>query len=199
MLNFAKRLTPAVLFLTGLNLVIYLIQYFLFDGTSAEDVNHLIAFSHVSSGFKIYQVITYMFTHVYNPFHLGGNMLFLLIYAPYFERENGFGKTIFAYLFFGFFSYLTFDLGINAEDFFILGSSGAVIGFCMYFFLNTIFQLKKIVYNLLVLLLIIQVIIMFIGSYNMEITALGHTGGLIGGSILFFVYKFKKRPIRKNK
>jgi hypothetical protein len=33
----------------------------------------------------------------------------------------------------------------------------------------------------------------------MEITALGHTGGLIGGSILFFVYKFKKRQIRKNK
>lgn len=183
MLNFLKRLTPAVLFLFGLNVLIYLLQYVLFDGSSMEGENQLVAYCHVSSGFEIYQLITYMFTHINNPIHLGGNMLYLLIFGPYFERENGFTRTIFVYLFFGFLSYLAFDLGINAEDFFILGSSGAVIGFCMYYLINNIFRLKKIVFNLLVILLIIDLVTLFIGDADHSITALGHLGGVIGGVI----------------
>jgi membrane associated rhomboid family serine protease len=194
MKNLFKKITPAVkhLFLINISIYIILLTLDLFLNINMIDVNNYIgAFCYVSENFNIYQVITYMFIHDVIPIHIGINMFFFLLFAPNFERIFGYNLTIISYFFFGIMSFLCFNFGINQTNVLLIGSSGSVIGFSIIFLIINYLNFQKIIYNLLVVLLIIELVAIFnYGNFYNLITGYGHLGGIIGGIIMYSFLKF---------
>ena len=84
-------------------------------------------------------------------------------------------------------SSVTSDLNTN----YILGSSGAIFGVLMYYFLDNFLILKKIGYVLFLSIFFIMAIITVITNLNptSKISESAHLGGSISGAIYFFAYK----------
>jgi membrane associated rhomboid family serine protease len=188
-----NRITPAVKYLFLINVSIYsiLLMLDLFLNISIIDINdRLGAFCYVSENFNIYQLITYMFMHDAVPLHIGINMLFFLLFAPNFERTFGTELTIISYFFFGITSFLCFNFAINQENVLLIGSSGSIIGFSIIFLIMNFLKFQKIIYNLLVVILLIELIAIFeYENFYNSITGYGHLGGIFGGIIIYSFLK----------
>ena len=189
-----SKITPAVKHLFLINIFVYLIISVLdniFDVRGSIEIFG--AYTFISAEFNPIQILTHMFMHDINVLHIIGNMIFFLLYTPNFERKYGYRLTVISYIFFGIISYLCFSIGINREQHVAIGSSGAVIGFCVVFLFNNLRNWKKIIYNVLVLLLVLDIYSLFQQTeVQYHITAYGHLGGVIGGIIIFLYIQYKR-------
>ena len=114
------------------------------------------------------------------------------MFAPNFENIYGYRITVFSYIFLGVASFLCFNFGVNQTNIYLIGSSGAVVGFCITFLFMNLLKIKKIIYNFLVLLLIYEVIMIFYSNdFILLITGYGHLGGMVGAIILLLILKIK--------
>jgi membrane associated rhomboid family serine protease len=92
-----KNLTPAVKYLVLINIGVFLLCL-LFELIFGYELQFYIStYPTYSEHFHFYQLFTFLFVHSTNPTHLVFNVLYLLIFAPFFERKLGFRKFIIAY------------------------------------------------------------------------------------------------------
>lgn len=190
-----SKITPAVKHIVLINIIIYVLSVCLdlFMNINMTDINQYFGvYCYVDNQFKLHQIFTYMFIHDINPFHIIFNMGFFLLFAPNFENIYGYKITVFSYIFLGIVSFLFFNFGINKTNTYLIGSSGAVVGFCLSFLFMNLLKIKKIIYNFLVLLLIYEVIMIFYSNdFILLITGYGHLGGMVG-AILLLILKLKR-------
>ena len=92
-----KNLTPAVRLIVLINIGVALFCY-LFDLITGYELQYLISiYPTYSEHFHIYQLFTFLFVHSTNPTHVVFNVLYLLLFAPFFERKLGFRKFVVGY------------------------------------------------------------------------------------------------------
>ena len=92
-----KNLTPAVKYLVLINIGVSFLCL-LFELIFGYELQFYIsAYPTYSENFHFYQLFTFLFAHSTNPTHLVFNVLYLLLFAPFFERKLGFWKFIIAY------------------------------------------------------------------------------------------------------
>lgn len=90
-------LTPAVKYIVLINIGVSLVCY-LFELITGYELQYLISiYPTYSEHFHIYQLFTFLFVHSTNPAHIVFNVLYLLLFAPFFERKLGFRKFIVGY------------------------------------------------------------------------------------------------------
>jgi membrane associated rhomboid family serine protease len=113
--SYFVNLPKGVKLIVGINILVYLIglislNYFSFD------INYYLGiYPTHSDQFRIYQIITCMFTHSYYPIHIILNLIFLLLYSVSFERTFGFKKYILMYLLSGISCGLFYNSSQNSE------------------------------------------------------------------------------------
>jgi membrane associated rhomboid family serine protease len=91
------NLTPAVKLIVLINIGVALFCY-LFELITGYELQYLISiYPTYSEHFHFYQLFTFLFVHSTNPTHIIFNVLFLLLFAPFFERKFGFRKFIVGY------------------------------------------------------------------------------------------------------
>lgn len=188
-----NRITPAVRHLFIVNIGVYILLI-LFAILFRTDLNDFIgAYPHSSDNFNIVAIFTYMFSHTFNISHIFFNMLLFLIFAPNFENRFGYKITIISYVFFGLMSYLIFTINANGIDSPLVGASGSIMGFLSVYLIQNIFKLKKIGYNLFVIIMLMGMLLgLFDTDIRMKLTECAHIGGFIGGLIFYTYIKIKK-------
>ncbi len=91
------NLTPAVKLIVSINIGVALFCY-LFELITGYELQYLIStYPTYSEHFHVYQLFTFLFVHSTNPTHIVFNVLYLLLFAPFFERKLGFRKFIVGY------------------------------------------------------------------------------------------------------
>ena len=91
------NLTPAVKLIVSINIGVALFCD-LFELITGYELQYLISiYPTYSEHFHFYQLFTFLFVHSTNPTHIVFNVLFLLLFAPFFERKFGFRKFIVGY------------------------------------------------------------------------------------------------------
>jgi len=140
-----------------------------------------------------YRFVTSMFIHA-NVIHLGGNLLFFLMFSLRLEELKGWKVTATIFLFSGLFgNLLTFFLlwNVNITS---LGASGAVMGV----FIANLISLRKTYDKGSVTMLAFLVIFgsLFIGG-SAQTNFIAHFGGLIGGAIMMLSIEYYERHIKK--
>ena len=92
-----KNLTPAVKYIVLINIGVSLLCFF-FELIFGYELQFLISiYPTYSEHFHFYQLFTFLFVHSTNPTHIIFNVLYLLLFAPFFERKLGFRKFIIGY------------------------------------------------------------------------------------------------------
>ena len=69
-----------------------------------------------SENFKVFQILTFMFSHDVNPLHVISNLVFLLLFATAVSRVIGDKNTIKLYIFSGLISFLSFNHEMNNQN-----------------------------------------------------------------------------------
>lgn len=117
------RLTPAVQWLIGLNILIYFLQVTL---VGSPDMERWLGFKfHDLAAGSLWTLFTYMFVHA-GFWHIAGNMLFLWVFGPRVERAWGSGAFVRYYLVCGLGGCLAQSL-MN-RDSTLVGASAAIYG-----------------------------------------------------------------------
>jgi membrane associated rhomboid family serine protease len=116
------RITPAVQWLIGINVLIYFLQVTLVG----PDMERWLGFkvADLGSG-SWWTIFTYMFVHA-GFWHIAGNMLFLWVFGPKVERSWGSGAFVRYYLLCGLGGWLAHLL--VARDSVLIGASAAIYG-----------------------------------------------------------------------
>lgn len=185
MLKFA----PITYSLIAINVFIWLIMFLVLDRFSdfkLLDVGGLVHFNFVHG--EWYRLITSMFLH-FNFEHLLMNMLSLFIFGKIVESIVGHWRMLVIYLFaglFGNFASLSFNTHTVSA-----GASGAIFGLIgaifTFMYLSKTFN-RKLIGQLLIVLVILIGISIFIPNINI----VAHLGGLIGGILITLMgYYFK--------
>jgi membrane associated rhomboid family serine protease len=92
-----KNITPAVKYIVLINIGVSLLCL-LFELIFGYELQFYIsAYPTYSEHFQLYQLFTFLFVHSTNPTHIIFNVLYLLLFAPFFERKLGFRKFIIGY------------------------------------------------------------------------------------------------------
>jgi membrane associated rhomboid family serine protease len=117
------RLTPAVQWLIGLNVLIYFLQVTV---VGSSDMQRWLGFNfHDLVAGSLWTVFTYMFVHA-GFWHIAGNMLFLWVFGPRVERAWGSGAFVRYYLICGLGGCLAEAL--LSRDTSLIGASAAIYG-----------------------------------------------------------------------
>jgi membrane associated rhomboid family serine protease len=117
------RITPAVQWLIGLNVLVYFLQVTL---VGTPDMERWLGFKvHDVSTYNWWTIFTYMFVHN-NFWHLAGNMLFLWVFGPRVERAWGSGAFVRYYVLCGLGGWLAHLL--LAHESALVGASAAIYG-----------------------------------------------------------------------
>ncbi len=117
------RITPAVQWLIGLNVLIYFLQVTL---VGPSDMERWLGF-HAPDlvTYKFWTIFTYMFVHA-SFWHLAGNMLFLWVFGPRVEQAWGSGAFVRYYVLCGLGGMLAHVL--LAHESALIGASAAIYG-----------------------------------------------------------------------
>ena len=117
------RITPAVQWLIGLNVLIYFLQVTL---VGPSDMERWLGF-HAPDlvTYKFWTIFTYMFVHA-SFWHLAGNMLFLWVFGPRVEHAWGSGAFVRYYVLCGLGGMLAHVL--LAHESALVGASAAIYG-----------------------------------------------------------------------
>jgi membrane associated rhomboid family serine protease len=119
------RLTPAVQWLIGLNVLVYFLQVTL---VGTPDMERWLGWTvRDFSNYQWWTVFTYMFVHS-GFWHLAGNMLFLWVFGPRVERAWGSGAFVRYYLLCGLGGWLGFLAVAQGHDSVLVGASAAIYG-----------------------------------------------------------------------
>ena len=116
------RITPAVQWLIGINVLIYFLQVTL---VGTADMEHWLGFDGHDLPRKWFTVFTYMFVHN-GLLHLAGNMLFLWVFGPRVERAWGSGAFVRYYVLCGLGGWLAHFLLVHNS--LLVGASAAIYG-----------------------------------------------------------------------
>jgi membrane associated rhomboid family serine protease len=93
------NLPKGVKLILSINLLVYMVS--LISSICFNfDVNHYLGFYPTHSGeFKFYQLLTFMFTHSYDPTHIVVNLIFFLLFSVSFAKKFGSKNYILMYVF----------------------------------------------------------------------------------------------------
>lgn len=182
------NLTPIVKQLLKINVIAFIITYFLY-AINVPFVENFILFNVQSEYFRPYQLITYMFLHS-STLHILFNMLGLITFGPDIEERFGSKKFLQYYLIIGIVSGLCHSIFITNP---VLGASGAVWGVMMMYALfnpNTILHLYflipvKVKY-IVGVFFTIELYLALIGS-NDGVSHIAHVGGALTGMIIYLL------------
>ena len=92
-----KNITPAVKYIVLINIGVSLLCLLFGLIFGYELQFYISAYPTYSEHFHFYQLFTFLFVHSTNPTHIIFNVLYLLLFAPFFERKLGFRKFIIGY------------------------------------------------------------------------------------------------------
>ena len=182
------NLTPVVKQLLKINVIAFVLTYFLYI-LKVPIVENLILFNVQSEYFRPYQLITYMFLHS-SVLHIVFNMLGLITFGPDIEERFGSKNFLKFYLIMGLISGLCHSIFITNP---VLGASGAVWGVMMMYALfnpNTILHLYflipvKVKY-IVGVFFTIELYLALIGS-NDGVSHIAHVGGALTGMIIYLL------------
>jgi membrane associated rhomboid family serine protease len=182
------NLTPAVKQLLRINVIVFILTYFLY-ALKISFVENFILFNVGSQYFQPYQLVTYMFLHS-SALHIVFNMLGLVTFGPDIEERFGSKKFLQYYLVMGVVSGLCHALFITNP---VLGASGAIWGIMMLYALfnpNTILHLYflipvKVKYIVSVFFSI-ELLLALTGS-NDGVSHIAHVGGALTGVIIYLL------------
>ena len=140
-----------------------------------------------------YRFVTSLFIHG-NIVHLGGNLLFFVIFSLRLEELKGWKVTAIIFLFSGLFgNFVTFVLlwNVNITS---LGASGAVMGV----FMADLVAMRKTYDKGSMTMLAFLVVFgsLFIGG-SAQTNFLAHFGGLLGGAIMMLLVEKYEKSKRK--
>jgi membrane associated rhomboid family serine protease len=116
------RVTPAVQWLIGINVLIYFLQVTL---VGTADMERWLGFDVHELTRMWWTIFTYMFVHN-GLLHLAGNMLFLWVFGPRVERAWGSGAFVRYYLLCGLGGWLAHLLLVHGSI--LIGASAAIYG-----------------------------------------------------------------------
>ena len=97
--TYFTSLPKGVKIILSINLLVYMVS--LISSICFNfDVNHHLGFHPTHSGeFKFYQLLTFMFTHSYDPTHIVVNLIFFLLFSVSFAKKFGSKNYILMYVF----------------------------------------------------------------------------------------------------
>jgi membrane associated rhomboid family serine protease len=104
------RITKAVKLIVITNIVISILLYLIYSITKIELQDFIGTYPSYSAHFQLYQLFTFMFVHSSNPIHIISNILFLIIFAPSYEKKFGFKKVVFTYFICAWIGYLLVNI-----------------------------------------------------------------------------------------
>lgn len=182
-----KYMTKAVKYILIINIIIYIISYKLYDDFLMNFVLYPIS----NENFHFYQLISYSFLHA-STVHIVSNMFILLIIGPKVEKEYGFKKFIIIYLISSIFAGLSHSVFMNSP---VVGASGAIWALMAIYgltfsndFFNFFLLVKIKVKYIIVFLFLMEVFSVF----KLDgISHISHIGGVITGSLFYFLNKLK--------
>jgi len=179
-------LTPIVKQLLRINVIVFIITYFLHE-MNIPVVENFVLFPMQSENFHIYQLVSYMFLHS-SVLHIVFNMLGLVTFGPEIEERFGSKKFLNIYLLMGVISGLSHVLFINNP---VLGASGAIWGIMMIYALynpNHVFNLYFIIpvkaKYIISVFFTIELYLAIIGS-NDGVSHIAHVGGALTGLLVY--------------
>jgi len=197
MLRLFKEIPIVTRSIISISVVLYLLNViFYFIGISINDYLGLWQFSH--QNFKLYQILTFTFSHDVYPEHLIYNVCILLIFSVQVEiiLEKYFWKLVLFTITFGICGLQFFDQNLNHIGLSIIGLSVMV-----YFILekNSLPNLVSGPLKILGLLFIFGELILFLKGYKNNIiditfcSAYSHMLGVLSGLIFYIYIKLKRR------
>jgi membrane associated rhomboid family serine protease len=201
--NSQRRLFPVVTWMiVALNIIVFFLEL------SGGD-NFIYAWSFIPADFSIVTIFTSMFMHA-GWAHLGGNMLYLLIFGDNVEDRFGHFKFLLFYLLCGIAATLAQFFVAPVSDIPNLGASGAIAGvLAAYLFLFPGQKVRVLVAAWIVRLPALLVIGAWIGLQllsgigtmaNMDASSGGvaymaHIGGFAAGLVLTLFFRKRQRSI----
>lgn len=221
--SYITNLPKGVKLIVSINLVVY----FFIVVLKFFSINLISFFSEKATNdpnFRIYQVLTSMFTHDFYFTHILSNLIVFLIFSPRVEQKLGFNKFLLLYILSGVGAFILSDYflrerysdfmlqmsQLNSSDSILvelkrlsletnfgknssIGASGAISGIVMYYLLSNLFVLRKIIYNLIIVMIVVtSTMIAFSGKNDLEsIGQAGHVGGFIIGLITFLFFSIR--------
>ncbi|MHA1991522.1 MAG: rhomboid family intramembrane serine protease [Candidatus Hodarchaeales archaeon] len=178
--------------------IIFLVTLILSGDIFVVNINVVIDFIQnnqaIMSG-EVWRLVTSIFLHG-SIFHLGGNLLFLLIFGWKLEELVGTKLLALAFIITGIGgNLLTFSLIlISSDPLLSLGASGAVQGLLGASIMLMYFEKKYATGGLAFLGILVIFFVLTIGA---QTNFLSHLGGLVTGMIFsYFVYKY--REMKRN-
>ncbi|MHA1984414.1 MAG: rhomboid family intramembrane serine protease [Candidatus Hodarchaeales archaeon] len=178
--------------------IIFLITLILSGDIFVVNINVVINFIQNNQAIlngEIWRLVTSIFLHG-SIFHLGGNLLFLLIFGWKFEELVGTKLLVLTFVITGIGgNLLTFSLVLISNDPLLsLGASGAVQGLLGASIMLMYFEKKYTTGGLAFLGILVIFFVLTIGA---QTNFLSHLGGLITGMVFsYFVYKY--REMKRN-
>lgn len=113
--NLPKSIKFLILTNILVNIIFIMCNYFF-----TYNLNHTFgAYPTCSENFKVFQLLTFMFSHDLNIVHLISNLVIFLLFAPSVSRVIGDKNTIMLYIFSGLISFISFNNQMNNENNFI--------------------------------------------------------------------------------
>lgn len=152
--------------------------------------NILVAFDFFNNW---YRLITSIFIHG-NIFHLGGNILFFVIFSLRLEELEGTKKTAFIFLIAGLGGNILTVILFPTSNLWSLGASGAVNG---VFMANLVTMRKSYDKGSLTMLAFLVIF----GSFTLagqNANFIAHIGGLLGGGLtMYYIEQYEKKHKRR--
>lgn len=200
------RMTPAVKVILIINVVLYVLAYWVtpmipLDGHTDWFLNFNALHPIGSTGFAIYQYITYMFMHG-GWWHLFFNMWSLMIFGNAVEQQVGTKRFWLYYLLCGIGAALVNQLMtwvglINPAQ--LVGASGAIYGVmaaAAFFFPNAKLFIIPIPFPIKLKYLVgfYTVVEMYLGITSIDgVAHFAHLGGILVGIIILFIWKMQEK------
>lgn len=197
MIKLFKEIPIVTRSIISISILLYLVNVvFYFTGISINDYLGLWQFSH--ENFKLYQVLTFTFSHDIYPEHIIYNICLLLIFSVQSEMilKKDFLKLILFTVISGIAGLQFFDQNLNHIGLSIIGLSVIT-----YFILekNSLPNLISAPLKMLGLLFIFGEFLLFLSGYKNNIidstfcSSYSHMLGVLSGSIFYVYIKLKKR------
>ena len=206
------RMTPAIKVILIINIVFYVFTYWITPAISLGGyTDWFLNFNALhpigSSGFSVYQYITYMFMHG-GWWHLFFNMWSLMIFGNAVEQRVGTKRFVYYYLLCGVGSALvnqlmTFLGVISPAQ--LVGASGAIYGVmaaAAFFFPDAKLFIIPIPFPIKLKYLVgfYTVVEMYMGITSLDgVAHFAHLGGIVVGVIILLVWKYQSgRPSQRS-
>jgi membrane associated rhomboid family serine protease len=128
--TYISNLPIGVKWIVGINLLVYLMSIIVGIFFNIRLQDYLGAYPTYSNNFNPLQLITHLFTHTFEVYHILSNMVLLLIFSPFVEKKFGTKFFVLTYLVCGILGYMFSNYAYHQNKPFIeniITSSGVKI------------------------------------------------------------------------